>query len=174
MNVKFLNPFVEAAAEVLKVEANATVERGSLSLAKSALTTDDITVLINLVGQVQGVVLYGMSIKTGMGLVSRMMGQEFTDFDGLAQSGVAEIGNVVSGRATVKLAEAGFHCTISTPTMIIGNSVQISTLDFPRIILPLHTEFGDLVIHLAIRESPTGGVSDVSYVPLIQNAVAKK
>jgi hypothetical protein len=58
--------------------------------------------------------------------------------------------------------------------MIIGNSVQISTLDFPRIILPLHTEFGDLVIHLAIRESPTGGVSDVSYVPLIQNAVAKK
>jgi chemotaxis protein CheX len=173
MNVKFLNPFVEAAADVLRVEAGATIERGNLTLAKSSLTTDDITVLINLVGQVQGVVLYGMSTKTGMGLVSRMMGQEFTEFDALAQSGVAEIGNVISGSATVKLAEAGFHSTISTPTMIIGNSVQISTLDFPRIILPLHTEFGDLVIHLAIREAPAG-TGDINYVPLIQGVVTKK
>jgi chemotaxis protein CheX len=57
-NVKFMNPFVEAAAEVLEKEVNAKVERGTLSLQKSSLTSDQITVLLSLVGQVQGVVLY--------------------------------------------------------------------------------------------------------------------
>ncbi len=107
-NVKFMNPFVEAAAEVLEKEVDAKVERGSLSLQKSAMTSDQITVLLSLVGQVQGVVLYGLSIETGLKLVSKMMGQEFTDFDNLAQSGIAELGNVITGRATVKLSKEGF------------------------------------------------------------------
>jgi len=53
MNVKFLNPFIDAACEVLKAECQCTVERGNLSMQKSSLTADEITVLISLVGQVQ-------------------------------------------------------------------------------------------------------------------------
>lgn len=49
-NVKFMNPFVEAASEVLQAEVQTTVSRGTLSLHKSALTSKDITVLISLVG----------------------------------------------------------------------------------------------------------------------------
>ena len=156
VNVKFMNPFVEAAVEVLKAEVQLVPQRGSLSLTKSALTTNDITVLISLVGQVQGVVMYGMSIDTGLELVSRMMGQVFKEFDNLAQSGVAEMGNVITGRATVKLYEGGFSAMISPPTLIQGRDVTISTLDFARIIVPLVTEAGEIVIHLALRESPTG------------------
>jgi chemotaxis protein CheX len=157
MNVKFMNPFVEAATEVLLAEANAPTTRGSLSLQKSALTSDDVTVLISLVGQVQGVVLYGLSTKTALALVSRMMGQEFSEFDGLAQSGVAELGNVITGRATIKLAETGFVSNISPPTLIHGKSVTISTLDFARIVVPLTSELGDIVVHLALRENPPDG-----------------
>ena len=113
MNVKFLNPFVEAASEVLMAEVQATVTRGNLTMQKSALTTDDITVLIHLVGQVQGVVLLEMPIATGLAMVSRMMDQDFTEFNNLAQSGVAELGNVITGRATVKLSENGYQSTIS-------------------------------------------------------------
>jgi chemotaxis protein CheX len=85
-----------------------------------------------------------------------MMGQVFKEFDNLAQSGVAEMGNVITGRATVKLYEGGFSAMISPPTLIQGRDVTISTLDFARIIVPLVTEAGEIVIHLALRESPTG------------------
>lgn len=169
MNVKFLNPFVDAAVEVLKAEAKANISKGTITLQKSALTSDEVTVLINLVGQVQGVVLFGMSEKLGMNIVSLMMAQEFTVFDNLAQSGVAELGNVISGRATVMLAEAGFKSTISPPTMIKGKGVQISTLDFPRIVVPLTCELGEMVIHLALRESQAGEWND-NFVPLIKQA----
>ena len=40
MNVKFLNPFVDAAAEVLMAEAKVTINKGTLTLQKSAMTTD--------------------------------------------------------------------------------------------------------------------------------------
>jgi len=87
-NVKFLNPFVDAVVDVLKAECGVEARRGQLSLQKLALTTDDLTVLISLVGQVQGVVLYGLSTQTGLDLVSRVMEQPFHELDSLAQSGV--------------------------------------------------------------------------------------
>ncbi len=112
MNVKFLNPFVDAARDVLKAELNAEIRRGELTLEKSALTTNELTVLISLVGQVQGVVLYGMEADTGLKMVSQMMDQEFTEITDLAESGVGEMANVISGRATVLLSESGFESAL--------------------------------------------------------------
>lgn len=165
MNVKFMNPFVEAASEVLKAECGVDATRGNLSLHKSSMTTKDITVLISLVGDVQGVVLYGLSTETGLALVSSVMGQEITEFDSLAQSGIAELGNVITGRATIKLSETGYSANISPPTLITGNSVTISTLDFARIVVPLTTDMGEIVVHLALRESPPGK-DGANFVPV--------
>jgi chemotaxis protein CheX len=165
VNVKFLNPFVDAAAEVLQAEVGIVSQKGNLSLQKSAMTAADITVLLTLVGQVEGVVLYGLSTQTGLKIVSKMMGQEFIEFDNLAQSGVAELGNVITGRATVKLSQVGYDTNISPPTLIQGHGIQISTLDFGRIVVPLTTEFGDIEVHLALRES-TGGGKQEGFVPV--------
>ncbi len=111
MDVKFLNPFLDSAAEVLKKEVQLDIVRGAVSVQKTAFTTNDVTVLINLVGQIQGVVLYELSSDTAIKFVSRMLGQSFTEFDNLAQSGIAELGNVISGKATVELSKVGlgFH-----------------------------------------------------------------
>ena len=156
MDVNFLNPFVQAAVEVLKAEMDANTVRGEVTLQKSSLTSDDITVLINLIGDVYGVVMYGMSTVTCLNLVSKIMGQEFTEFNALAQSGVAELGNVISGQATIRFSEAGFKSNISTPTVLNGNGVEISTLDFPRVVVPLETQFGIVTVHLALREKKVG------------------
>lgn len=156
MDVKFLNPFVQAAVEVLKTEVSAEAVRGEITIHKSSLTSDDVTVLINLVGDVYGVVMYGMSTSTCLGLVSKIMGQEFSEFNTLAQSGVAELGNVISGQATIRFSESGYKSNISTPTVLNGNGVEISTLDFPRIVVPLETQFGMITVHLALREKKAG------------------
>jgi len=156
VNVNFMNPFLEAAVEVLKAECALQVTRGGISLHKSAMTTDDVTILVSLVGQIQGVVLYGLSKSTSLGLVSRVMGYSFDQFDNIAQSGVAELGNVITGQATIKLSGAGYNTNISPPTLIQGRGVSISTLDFSRIVAPLETESGIIMVHLALRESPSG------------------
>lgn len=154
MNVQFLNPFVDAAVEVLKAEVGIEAQRGNLTLQKSTMTTDDVTVLIHMVGQVYGVVLYGMQERTGLNMVSKILGQDMTSWDGLAQSGVAELGNVITGRATVRLSQAGYNSNISPPVLITGNGATLSTLDFPRIVVPLETDLGSVTVHLAIRIDP--------------------
>jgi chemotaxis protein CheX len=159
MNVRFLNPFVEAAFEVIAAETAFKITRGELGLEKDAYLTDDITVIISLVGQVEGNVFYSMPAPTGLALASRILGERMPEFDTLAQSGVAELANVITGRASVKLAEAGYDSTISPPTMLQGKGARISTLDYARLLVPLTGECGTFVIHLALREAANPGFS---------------
>jgi chemotaxis protein CheX len=152
MNVKFLNPFLEAIYEVLKTETGVEAGKGDLQLDKGPYTTDDITVIIALVGSVEGMVFYSLTRETSINLVSKMMGEEITEFNSLCQSGIAELGNVITGRASVKLSQAGYEATISPPTLIIGSGSQISTLDFPRLVIPLSCNIGTITVHIALRD----------------------
>jgi chemotaxis protein CheX len=165
MNVKFLNPFLDAVVDVMKAEVGIPCDRANLSMQKSSMTTSEITVMISIIGQVQGVVMYGMSKATCIAIVSKIMDQEFTEFDTLAQSGIGELGNVISGKATINLSNAGFQTTISPPTLVVGQGAQISTLDFSRIVVPFATELGDIIVHLAVRENDPGSLVNIG--PLV-------
>ncbi len=153
MNVKFLNPFIEAAHEVLKTETGLVMNRGELGLQKEAYITDDVTVILSLIGQVEGIVFYSMDERTALELVKHMLGETFSGFDNLAQSGVAELGNVITGRASVKLSQAGFKSNISPPTLLQGKGAVISTLDYPRLTVPLSDGTCHFMVHLALREN---------------------
>jgi chemotaxis protein CheX len=88
---------------------------------------------------------------------------------------VAELGNVISGKATVRFSEAGYVSNISTPTVLNGRGVQISTLDFPRIVVPMTTQFGILTAHLALREKRPEDPHHVeNFVPLIAPPPARE
>ncbi len=152
MNVKFLNPFVEAAYEVLQAETGLELKRGDLSLEKEPYITDDVTVIISLVGLTEGNVFYSMNEEMALDLATRILGEPLNEFDMLAQSGIAELGNVITGRASVKLSEAGYESVISPPTLLRGAGAVISTLDYARLVVPLICLSGTLVIHLALRE----------------------
>lgn len=158
MNVKFLNPFVSSAHETLSLEMHETIEREDLRLESGSYVTDDVTVIISLIGAVDGTVFYSMSKETATQMASVLMGEKFESLDKLAQSGIAELGNVITGRASMKLAEAGYESNISTPSLIIGKGATISTLEYPRLIVPLATSMGSLTIHLALREGLQTGL----------------
>ena len=158
MNVKFLNPFVEGAYEVLCSETGQTVKRGDLRLENDIYQTDDLTVIISLVGAVVGTVFYSMPQEVAIKLASILLGDDLSELDNLAQSGIAELGNVITGRASTKLSKAGFECNISTPSLIMGNGASISTLDCPRLVVPLETVAGKLDIHLALRQGNDNGL----------------
>jgi len=159
MNVKFLNPFVEAAYEVLLAETGIQMARGELTLDKAAYATDEVTVIISLVGRVEGNVFYALTEQMAVVLASRILGEQLQGFTTLAQSGVAELGNVITGRASVKLAEAGFDSTISPPALLLGKGAIISTLDMARLVVPLDCDFGSVRIHLALREGANRGTT---------------
>ncbi len=154
MRVEFVTPFIEAAKEVLEAElGSGDITRGNIRLQKSAYTSDDVTALVGVTGEVSGMVLYALSQPTALAIVSHMMGQEFEEFDPLAQSGIGELGNVITGRAAVLLAEAGFRSSIAPPALIIGRGTMVTTLDLNRLVVPLRTALGDLEIQVVLKEN---------------------
>lgn len=150
MKVEFVNPFIKAATEVLDAELGGST-RGNLRLEKSSVTTNEVTAMVGVTGNVSGLVLYSMSEATALGIVSRMLGQELTEFDALAQSGIGELGNVITGRAGVLLAEAGYASNITPPALVIGKGTMITTLDLNRLVFPLETEVGGLEIQVVLK-----------------------
>jgi chemotaxis protein CheX len=153
MRAEFINPFLQASNEVLESELGTSPQRGQVGLQKSAYTTDDVTAVVGVTGSLAGVVMYVMTEATARGIVSKMMGQDFDKFDALAQSGIGEIGNVITGRATVLLAEAGYPSDLAPPMLIVGRGTLVTTLDMQRLVIPLETEFGKIEIQVALRQT---------------------
>ncbi len=153
MKAEFVNPFVTAAFQVLQTETKSEVSKGGVTLQDSPLVSDEVTVLIGVVGRAQGLVLYGMSEKTAKSIVSSMTGENIAVFDTMAESAVAELGNVVTGLASGELERAGYPCKIAPPSVVVGRGTSISTLAIKRLVIPLQTRAGDITVHVALRET---------------------
>ena len=155
MRAEFINPFVQAASEVLEAELGSAPQRGSIGLQRSAYTSDDVTAVVAVTGDVAGMVMFAMTEEVARAMVSKIMGQDFPTFDALAQSGIAEIGNVITGRAAVLLAEAGFPSELAPPMLIVGRDTMISTLDVQRLVIPMETELGNIEVQVALKLTTT-------------------
>jgi chemotaxis protein CheX len=153
VKAEFVNPFVTSAFQVLQTETKSEVAKGGVTLQDSPLVSDEVTVLIGVVGRAQGLVLYGMSEKTAKGLVACMTGDQVAVFDSLAESAVAELGNVITGLASGELERAGYPCKIAPPSVVVGKGTSISTLSIKRLVIPLQTKFGEITVHVALRET---------------------
>jgi chemotaxis protein CheX len=153
MRVEFVNPFVQAAMQVMESEIGGEVNRGDIHMQKSAYTTDEVTAVVGVAGRIAGLVLYSMSEATARAIVSRLLGQECAEFDAMAQSGIGELGNVITGRAGALLADAGYPSNITPPSLMLGKGLMVTTLDLQRLVLPLETEIGTLEIQVVLKEN---------------------
>ena len=151
MKVEIVNPFIQAATEVLESELGGESQRGELRLQKSAVTTDEVTAIVCVTGTVAGFVLYSMNETTALAILSRTMNQDFREFDALAQSGIGELGNVITGRAGVLLSQAGYPSNMTPPAVVVGNGTMVTTLDLSRLVLPLETAVGGLEVQIVLR-----------------------
>jgi chemotaxis protein CheX len=146
-----LEPFVEAARDVLAAELGVTVTPGRLSLANGAATTLDVTVVIGITGRLTGIAVYGMPAEMAKAIVGKMLGETVDELDDMALSGVAELGNVITGQATTLLSGMGLVCDISPPMLLMGAGSQLSTMSIQRLVIPLATDFGTMQAQVAIK-----------------------
>lgn len=151
MKAEVINPFLIAAKEILEMEAGLSGVRGEISLASSKWTTQEITVIINVVGAVKGTFLLGTSIETAKEIVNIMLGEELDSLDNMVISGIAELGNTIAGRALAKLEKIGYVADITPPMILYGQRASISTLKRQRIQIPLSTNVGLIELSVAVE-----------------------
>lgn len=151
MKVQYINPFVTATFSVIRTMMSMEATKGELAMRPSMFTSQQCNVITGVTGHIQGQIIYGMSLITADKIASQMLGQPIRTFDQLAASAIAELGNMITGNASILLAEAGFECDITPPSIIRGTQVKISTLDIPALVVPIHLPVGDLELTVCLQ-----------------------
>lgn len=153
MKVEYVMPFVQASLNVMQQVMSIAPERGQLSARPEVFTSQQLNIVCGITGDVQGQVIYGMSMVTADKIASLMIGQTVVQFDQLAASAIAELGNMISGNSMTLLAAQGFQCDITPPTIVKGTNVKISTFNIPALVIPLKMPgMGEFEINVCLRE----------------------
>ena len=152
MKVEYINPFASAAFSVLTSVLGNEPSKGSLAMRPSVFTSQQCNVVTGVTGQIEGQVLYGMSLNTADRVASHMLCEPIRTFDQLAASAIAELANMVTGNAMTLLSEAGYVCEITPPSIIRGTNVKISTLGIPALVVPICVEQGEIELTVCLRE----------------------
>ena len=152
MRVEYINPFVEAAYNVLKEVLNAEISRGELYLKATSQPVLGVAAIIGLTGDVEGRVLLDMSMETAVDVASAMNEEKLADLNPLGKATIAELANMITGQAVTKLEELGFSFDLSPPSLITGDNMVVTDTGVEALIVPLQLPQGKIEINVAVRE----------------------
>jgi chemotaxis protein CheX len=108
-----------------------------------------VSVIVGFTKQIRGNVVYNMSEDTAKFIASTMMmGMPVAEFDGMAQSAISEMSNMLTANAATNLTGMGLEVDISTPSLSIGENFQVKISDDNY--LTVEMDLGGHVVELDI------------------------
>ncbi|PIE98574.1 MAG: chemotaxis protein CheX [Treponema sp.] len=152
MRVEYINPFTEAAYNVLSQVLGGEIERGDLYLKSSCMPVMGVAAIVGLAGDVEGRVIFDMTLETALKIASAMNNEELEKFDELARATITELANLITAQAVTKLHDLGFKFDLTPPALFTGENMEISNTDMEALIVPMGTEQGRIEINVAVRD----------------------
>ena len=126
MDVKYINPFIQAFTNVIPQLGFNTVKKNKLSVKNQDLLSSGVTIIVGLVGDIKGNVAYCVSMDNAKKIASSMMmGMPISEFDEMAQSALSELANMLTANAATVFAQLEVSIDISTPTLLHGENISI-------------------------------------------------
>ncbi len=126
MDVKYINPFIEAFLSVMPQLGFEKVEKTNLSLKDCSLTYTGVIMTVGIVGEIKGNVVYYLDLESAKKVASTMMmGMPVDDFNEMAQSAISELANMLTANAATFFSNIGITVDISTPTLLYGDQVSV-------------------------------------------------
>lgn len=158
-----VNPFLEAVYETFDSVVETEINKNDARVCVSATTSQEVSVLINIVGSAYGQIVYGMSVSTAKLIASEMMGQPVKTLNEMAQSAIGELGNMITGSATAKIEERYPSVKLHPPAIIIGQKMLISTEDIKRLVVYLASDLGALEVSIAFFEKEISNTLEINH-----------
>ena len=154
MKEEYVNAFLAPAKMVWEKELHTALEFIGAKAVDHQYTTEDLTAILGVSGQLQGNVLYGFRDGTALAVASAMIGEPVTEMDDMSLSALGELANMITGNAATQLSAKGFECDISPPLIIEPSGSRISTLIGMQILTSFKSEFGELNIRICLNDNP--------------------
>lgn len=151
MDVSFVNPFITATVETFKTMLAMELETGTPSLKVDATHTYDISGVIGLSGEAQGVISLSFPKVMALKVVSNLLGSDVKIVGPELTDGIGELANIVAGYAKQGLSE--YKLSISLPNVVVGQGHRIATQSgVPTIIVPLKSsDLGEFAMEVSLK-----------------------
>ena len=152
MRVEYINPFSEAAYNILSQVLSEDIKRGDLYLKSTCMPVMGVAAIVGLAGDVEGRVIFDMTLDTALKIASAMKNEELAEFDELARATITELANLITAQAVTKLHDLGFKFDLTPPALFTGENMKISNNDIEALIVPMTAPQGRVEINVAIRD----------------------
>src|SRR5262249_17192761 len=159
MDVTFINPFLEAAVNVLQTMAFTETQVGKPFLkGRTPLSEGDVTGIVGLTGDKHGSLAVSFTEAAILQVVSNMFGEACKEMNDDVRDAVGEITNMICGDARRILAEHGHPFQAAIPTVIDGKGHRIChPFTVPILGIPFTVgEEGMCFVEVGITESESG------------------
>ncbi len=153
MNVKFVNPFIEATQSVFKEFVGVEVKPKKPFLYNSGTSNInyDISGIIGLAGEVLGVVIISFPKISALKTVSKIIKNETKIFDEYVVDTIGELINIIAGNSKKSLED--IKIVISLPSIVKGYNHQLAWITgVPVICIPFEFEYGDFYIFVSMKD----------------------
>ncbi len=152
MNSDVITPFVVTGTDILTMLVGGDITQGSPAERSARFQADHISVIMGVSGMLHGQVILGMGEQTAANITEAMTGATEDGMDEMMLSAIGELGNMITGNAMALLAEAGYHCEMTPPTIVQGVKVDIG-MHNQGMVVPILTQCGNIDINIALIES---------------------
>lgn len=153
MDIEFVDPFLTATVQVLKVQAGIEASAGKVGLKKAGESTGgDISGVIGIVSDsFHGSVVISFPEKTFLKVMSNMLGEECTEINKDIVDGAGELTNIIFGQAKITLNEKGFGIQTAIPSVVSGkNHILSAQTKGPVVVVPFESSAGSFFIEICL------------------------
>lgn len=155
LDVNFINPFLTATLNVLKIQCSTEAKpEKPYTKAPADKFTGDISGVIGLVSEAfSGSVVISFPEVTFLKIISRMLGENYTKMSKEIEDGAGELTNIIFGQAKIALNEKGYGIKTAIPSVISGKDHSVQQMSkSPRMVIPFKTDVGDFFVEICISE----------------------
>jgi len=153
LDVEFINPFLSATLKVLEIQASTKATAGTIEIKGQKQNPPcAISGIIGITAEAfNGSVVIGFPKETFLGIMSRMLGEEYTSFNKDIIDGAGELTNIIFGQAKVALNEKGFGIKMAIPSVISGTGIEVhGVTKGPIVVVPFKTDLGPFFIEISL------------------------
>lgn len=151
MQVKYINPFLEASVNLFKNYLGLNVKAGKPYILDDPQSLHEVSGIIGLAGETVGAVVLSFSRETAIKMVSRMEGKTYKALGKEVIDGVGELINIIAGNAKQGLSD--FRIEISLPGVITGTTYRIHWPEaIPVVSIPFDSDIGPFAVNVSLRD----------------------
>jgi chemotaxis protein CheX len=167
MRHEYIEPVIGSTMKVLDTVLDSDITKGDVSLLSKCKMDGEVSIVINVVGDSEGIIIVNMDKETALNICNIMTGDESSSMTVLGMDAVSELTNMIAGNAISVLNDLGYGLKVSPPlTFTEGASGEglelLKNLAFLKanvntdramevIQIPFFTECGEIEMNMAMR-----------------------